>query len=306
VMKWVDPTLELVACGSSNMGMPTFGDWETTVLMHTYEHADYLSLHQYYGNADGNTARFLGRPVQMDQFISRVVGICNEVKARKRGKKDIQLSFDEWNVWYHSRAADRRAEPWQIAPPLLEDIYNMEDALVVGGMLITLLKHADRVKIACLAQLVNVIAPIMTATGGALCRQTIYYPFLHAARLGRGAALDVRAQSPLYEDAEIGAIPYLDVVATYDAAQEAVTILAVNRSQTDAVALEADLRDFAGYRVVGHTILRHDDLKAINTVADPDRVAPSAAPTPKVDSGQLRVALPALSWNVIRLAASAG
>lgn len=162
VMKWTDPAIELVACGSSFLGMPTFADWEAIVLDHTYEHVDYLSLHQYYGNHENDTPTFLARSLQMDEFIHSVTAICDYVKAKKRSKKRMYLSFDEWNVWFHSNAADKKIEPWQIAPPQLEDIYTMEDALVVGCLLISLLKHADRVKMACLAQLVNVIAPIMT------------------------------------------------------------------------------------------------------------------------------------------------
>lgn len=101
----------------------------------------------------------------MDRFIGSVVAICDYVKAKRRSSKTINLSFDEWNVWFHSNGADRRVEPWSVAPPLLEDIYTMEDALLVGSMLLSLLRRSDRVKIACLAQLVNVIAPIMTVTG---------------------------------------------------------------------------------------------------------------------------------------------
>ena len=91
-------------------------------------------------------------------------------------------------MWFHSREKDKEVAPWTIAPPLLEDIYTFEDALLVGLMLITLLKHADRVKIACLAQLVNVIAPIMTRQGGGAWRQTIFYPFMHASNYGRGGS----------------------------------------------------------------------------------------------------------------------
>jgi alpha-L-arabinofuranosidase len=302
VIKWVDPTIELVACGSSHIGMPTFGSWETEVLLHTYEHVDYLSLHSYYGNQDNNLPRFLGRSLQMGQFIDKVVRICDDIKARKGGKKDIQLSFDEWNVWYHSHAADRQMAPWQVAPPLVEDIYNAADALLVGGMLITLLKHADRVRVACLAQLVNVIAPIMTATGGGAWRQTTYYPFLHASTLGRGVALDLQAESPAYEESEIGPVPYLDAVGTFSAEQEALTLFAVNRNQGEDLQLSADLRAFPGYRVQQHLALRCDDPLAENTLAHPNRVAPAEVKVAAQDNGRLSVVLPRLSWNVIRLA----
>ena len=162
VMRWVDPSLELVICGSSGSGMPTFAEWEATVLDLTYEHVDYLSLHTYYGNRDDDTPNFLARSLDMDRFIHSVIAICDYIKAKKRSKKTINLSFDEWNVWYHSNEADRWIDPWSIAPPQLEDIYTMEDALLVGSMLMSLMRRADRVKIGCLAQLINVIAPIMT------------------------------------------------------------------------------------------------------------------------------------------------
>ena len=188
IMKMFDSELELVACGSSNNVMPTFGSWEATVLDLSYDNIDYMSLHQYFGNRSNDTANFLAKSLQMDDFISSVISICDYVKAKKHSKKTINLSFDEWNVWYHSNEDDKKIEPWSIAPPQLEDKYNFEDALLVGSLLISLLKRADRVKMASLAQLVNVIAPIMTDNNGASWRQTIYYPFYHASNYGRGCS----------------------------------------------------------------------------------------------------------------------
>ncbi|MBO9600340.1 MAG: alpha-N-arabinofuranosidase, partial [Cohnella sp.] len=196
VMKLVDPTIELVACGSSSREMPTYPEWESTVLDHTYEQVEFLSLHSYYGNPENDTATFLGRSLQMEDFIKSVTATCDYIKAKKRSKKTMMLSFDEWNVWFHSNDADKKLEPWQIAPPQLEDMYTMEDALVVGCLLIALLKHSDRVRMACLAQLVNVIAPIMTENGGQAWAQTIFYPYMHASVHGRGKALVPLVQSP--------------------------------------------------------------------------------------------------------------
>jgi alpha-N-arabinofuranosidase len=166
VMKWTDPSIELVACGSSSAKMPSFGNWESEVLDHVYDQVDYLSLHLYFGNRDNDTPNFLGKSLEMDSFIRTVTGICDLAKAKRWSKKTVHLSFDEWNVWFHSKDADEKIEKWTVAPPQLEDIYTMEDALVAGCMLITLIKNADRVKVACLAQMVNVIAPIMTEKGG--------------------------------------------------------------------------------------------------------------------------------------------
>jgi alpha-N-arabinofuranosidase len=301
VMKWVDPSVELVVAGSSSSKMPTYGAWEATVLDHTYEQVDYLSLHTYYGNVDDNTPNFLAKSIDMDRFISAVTSICDYVQAKKHSKKQLYLSFDEWNVWFHSRGADQAREPWQEAPPLLEDIYTTEDALVVGAMIITLLRHADRVKMACLAQLVNVIAPIMTATGGPAWRQTIYYPFYHGSRFGHGVALDVAVQSPTYDDAEFDAVPYVDAVATFDEAASSLTLFALNRHLTDALPLTGDARAFPGWRVAEHITLSHPDLKAANTQDQPNRVVPKANGDAALAAGQLTATLPPASWNVIRM-----
>lgn len=225
VMKWVDSSIELVACGSSGKGMPTFPAWEATVLEHTYDQVDYISLHSYYGNRRGDTRNFLAKSLDMDSFITSVVAVCDYVKAKQGSKKTIFLSFDEWNVWFHSNAADREIPAWSIAPPQLEDVYTFEDALLVGCMLITLLKHADRVKIACLAQLVNVIAPIMTETGGGVWRQTIFYPFSHVSRYGRGSVLNLLVDSPVYVDKEFDNVPCIEAVGTWNEETGSLTFL---------------------------------------------------------------------------------
>ncbi len=301
VMKWTDPSIELVACGSSSLTMPTFADWEATVLDHTYEHVDFLSLHQYYGNQENDTATFLGRSLQMDEFIHSVVAICDYVKAKKRSKKRMYLSFDEWNVWFHSHESDKKLEPWQIAPPQLEDIYTMEDALVVGCLLISLLKHADRVKMACLAQLVNVIAPIMTENGGSAWAQTIFYPYMHASLYGRGQSLVPLVQSPKYDTKSITDIPYLESIAVHNDENGEVTIFAVNRHLEESLPLEADLRSFGDCSLIEHLVLENDDLKAVNTAANPSRVQPHNKGNAKVNGSKVEASLGKASWNVIRL-----
>ncbi|PZD95106.1 alpha-N-arabinofuranosidase [Paenibacillus sambharensis] len=301
VMKWVDPSIELVACGSSALAMPTFAEWEATVLDHTYDHVEYLSLHQYYGNPDNDTATFLARSVQMDEFIDSVTAICDYVKAKKRSKKKMFLSFDEWNVWFHSHESDKKLDPWQIAPPQLEDIYNMEDALVVGCMLISLLKHADRVKMACLAQLVNVIAPIMTENGGSAWAQTIYYPFMHASLYGRGQSLVPLIQSPKYDTKEITDVPYLESVATHNEETGEITIFAVNRHLSEKLSFEADLRSFGACKLVEHLVLENEDLKAVNTAQSPGTVKPHTGGNAKADGAKISAQLAPASWNVIRL-----
>ncbi|MDR1074104.1 MAG: hypothetical protein LBL45_10600 [Treponema sp.] len=131
--------------------MPTFGAWEKTVLDHVYEHVDYVPLHLYFANHENDAPNFLVRSLEMDNFIK--AGVCDLVKVKKQSKKQANLSFDEWNVWFHSMRRDKTIKKWIETPPRLEDISTMEDALVVSCMLITLLKNAGgmvlRESIAC-------------------------------------------------------------------------------------------------------------------------------------------------------------
>ncbi len=298
VMKLLDPSIELVACGSSNLGMPTFGEWEATVLDECYDTVDYISLHQYYNNIADDSADFLANSVAMDDFIKSVISICDYVKAKKHEKKSINLSFDEWNVWYHSN--DVQIEKWSKYPHQLEDVYNFEDALLVGSMLITLLKHCDRVKCACLAQLVNVIAPIMTSDTGAW-RQTIFYPYLHASVFGNGTVLNTIVKSPVYDSKNFSDAPYIDSVFIMNEEKEELTIFAVNKDLTDDIEINCDLRQFKAYTVTEHLVLHNEDLKAVNTEMAPNTVVPTLDGISKNDSGQLTALLKSKSWNVIRL-----
>ena len=302
MMKWVDPSIELVACGSSSSEMPTFGSWEYEMLSECYDNIDYVSLHRYYGNPTGDTPGFLARAMDTDEFIRTVVSICDAVKGKKHSKKTISLSFDEWNVWYHSGEQDKeiwKRDRWGRALPLLEDIYNFEDALLCGSILITFLRNADRVKIACLAQLVNVIAPIMTRNGGGCWAQTTYYPMMHASKYGRGTALRAIVDSPVYDCRDFEAVPLIDATATLGD-DGSVTVFCVNRDLTEDFALDIDLHGFDEMRISEHLLLHHDDVKAVNTEENPNNVAPIAGPGGIIDGEAATVKIPALSWNVIR------
>ncbi len=299
-MRLVDPTIELVACGSSNTGMPTFPQYEATTLEHTYDAIDYISLHQYYGNRSNDTASYLAKSMDMEHFIKTIISTCDYVKAKKRSKKTINLSFDEWNVWYHSNGQDQKIEPWTIAPPQLEDVYNFEDALLVGSMLMTFLRHSDRVKIACMAQLVNVIAPIMTQKGGKAWKQTIFYPYAHVSAFGRGVALQPVVSSPKYDSKEFTDVPYLDTAAVYNEENSEVTIFAVNRHLEEALPLTCDVRSFEGYEILEHIVLEHDDLKAVNTL-EAQTVQPHSNGVSSLNNGIIEANLSKASWNVIRL-----
>ncbi len=302
MMKWVDPTIELVACGSSGTGMPTFGDWELQMLNECYDNIDYVSLHRYYGNPTGDTAGFLARTMDMDDFIRSVSSICDAVKGKKHSKKQVNLSFDEWNVWYHSNEQDQevwKREKWDRALPLLEDVYNFEDALLVGSMLITLLRNADRVKVACLAQLVNVIAPIMTRNGGGCWAQTIYFPFMHASKYGRGTSLRAIVSSPVYDCSDYEGVPTVDAAATL-ADDGSLSVFCVNRDLSEPCLLDLDLRSFGRLKMTEHLLLHHDDVKAVNTEEQPDNVVPVSVPVTPAVGERAQIVLPALSWNVLR------
>jgi alpha-N-arabinofuranosidase len=296
LFKLYDPHLEIVVCGSSADDMPTFGTWESTVLQHTYEDVDYISMHQYYRNDDEDDQLFLSSSIKMDRFIQSVIASCDYVKAVKHENKTINLSFDEWNVWFHSNKADSQVMPWTEAPPLLEDIYDAADALVVGTLLITLLRHADRVKIACLAQLVNVIAPIMTDRDGRAWRQTIYYPFLHASLYGRGISLQPMITSERYGCRSYENVPYLDSAAVWHEETDSITIFAVNKSLKDAMVMTIDLRSFGSYVLTEHLVLDCHNLRATNS-ANKENIKPTTAP--RIDKKSRSIILTKASWNVL-------
>ena len=292
LMKMVDPSIELVACGSSGPFMETFGEWEETVLREAYEHLDYISLHSYYGNPDNNSQEYLGSAAIMDKFIRDVVDICDKVKAEKKSEKQINLSFDEWNVWFHSNEQDKKQEPWQIAPPLLEDMYNLEDSIVVGDLMITLLKHSDRVKIACLAQLVNVIAPIMTVTGGGVWKQTIFYPFMYTSVNGRGSALETEVVSDTFTEGKAEKVANVDAVAVLSEDEKTISLFAVNRKLGEDA--ELDLSGFEGFKLESHVSMEGDDLKAGNSMETTDNVTPV---THEVGDS---IVLKGGSWNFLK------
>jgi alpha-N-arabinofuranosidase len=285
-MKLVDPSVELVACGSSSSTMPTFGTWEQTVLERCFDHVEYVSLHAYFRQEGDDVRGFLASAAQMDATIGRVVEIADGVAAARGSDKQIHLSFDEWNVW--DWESTRIPDDWPEAPRLIEDTYTVADALVVGTLLITLLRHADRVKVACQAQLANVIGMIRTEPGGPAWRQTIFHPFAQVARFAAGGDV-LRVE---VEDADLEAVAV--------SGDGTLTLFAVNRGEA-ALALEAELAGFGALVVREHLVLADADLDATNTEAEPDRVVPRADGGARVEGATLRAELRPLSWNVVRL-----
>ncbi|HEU4755700.1 MAG TPA: alpha-N-arabinofuranosidase [Agromyces sp.] len=304
-MRQLDPSVELVVCGSSSAHMPTFGEWERVVLTHTYEDVDYISCHAYYEEKDGDLGSFLASAVDMDGFIETVVATADHVKAVLGSSKTVNISFDEWNVWYIERfhGVDKieGIDNWPVAPRLLEDVYSVADAVVFGNLMISLIKHADRVTSASLAQLVNVIAPIMTEPGGPAWRQTTFFPFSITSRLARGDALELKLDAPTYETRQYGEVPLVDAVATYDAESGRTAVFLVNRSVDEPVTLTVDLSTLGEVSVLETHTLADDDVYAKNTLAGPERVGTRSNDTVRVDGGELTVTLPPVSWTAISL-----
>ncbi|MCK9793441.1 alpha-N-arabinofuranosidase [Isoptericola sp. 4D.3] len=305
-MRQVDPDLELVVCGSSTSRMPTFGSWEHTVLTEAYEHVDHVSAHAYYYEDDGDLPSFLASAVDMDHFVDSVAATADAVRAAGKHTRRIHISFDEWNVWYQQRAESRppSGDDWPVAPVLLEDRYNVADAVVVGNLLISLLRHTDRVHAASLAQLVNVIAPIMTEPGGRVWKQTIFHPFALTAKHARGEVLQLAVDSPRHETARFGDVATLDAVATHDPETGDVVLLATNRSVTEDLVLDVDLRGFPGLRVVEALTLANPDHTWSATADDDTSVLPRPNTSAKVADDRARAELPPVSWSIVRLARS--
>jgi alpha-L-arabinofuranosidase len=305
-MRQLDPSVELVVCGSSGAQMPTFGEWERVVLTHAYDDVDYISCHAYYQEKNGDLGSFLASAVDMDRFIESVVTTADHVKAVNRSEKTINISFDEWNVWYLDRYenVDKIAgiDNWPVAPRLLEDAYSVLDAVVFGNLLISLLKHADRVTSASLAQLVNVIAPIMTEPGGDAWRQTTFFPFALTSHLAAGSALEVKLESDSYETDAYGRVDLVDAVATHDAHSSRTSVFLVNRSQNEDAVVTIDVSTLNGASLLDAQSLWDEDIQAKNTLEDQERVGLKPNESVVIGEGTITVTLPPVSWTALTLA----
>ena len=308
-MRQLDPRVQLVVCGSSGSGMPTFGEWERVVLEHTFDDVDFISCHSYFEPTGGDVASFLASAVDLAGYINAVVATADSVAARRHSDKRINISLDEWNVWYMTHHNEREGitniATWPVAPRLLESSYSVTDAVVVGSMLITILNHADRVKSASLAQLVNVIAPIMTEPGGAAWRQTTFFPFALTAAHANGSAMSVALSVDSVETSRFGAVPAVDVAASVDDVTGAVSLFLVNRSLADEATAVVDIAavraHFPGLALHTALTLSDSDIDARNTLSAPERVAPQPNATATLESDVLTMVLPAVSWSVVTL-----
>jgi alpha-L-arabinofuranosidase len=302
-MRAVDPSLKLIACGSSGPGMPTYLEWDREVLEQCYEYVDALSLHRYIGNTKdetgGESSKFVAMNLSMEKQIAETLAVCDLVRGHKRSPKQLWLSFDEWNVWYRARSGDAMNGHEHTAPHLLEEVYNLEDALLVGGILNSLMRNADRIKIACLAQLVNVIAPIMTNEKG-LLRQSIYFPYSWALQFARGNVLNLLVESDKYDASDLGQVPYLDVVATMAPENGQVAMFILNRDLDKARSLEIHWQDRLPGKVIDAKALTGNNLKAFNSFEAPQRVTPQPAGKPAINGNRTAFEVPARSYTVIQ------
>ncbi len=309
------PDAKLIACGSSNTIMPTYLTWDREVLEECFDLVDGISLHNYYGNTpelSGNdTTRYLAMNLDMERQIQEIAAVCDYVQGLQKSPKRLWLSFDEWNVWYRARNGRYVDGERTFAPHLLEEPYNLEDALLVGGFLNTLLRESDRVRVACLAQIVNVIAPLMTNETSVL-KQTIYYPYAWALKYAHRRVLDLQVESetyPIYarglqaDFARNDDVPFLDVVATMDPQSGEASVLMLNRDLESERELILEWHDPTPTRVLSCETLTGTDLKAVNSFAQPNLVTPSQLDAPQ-PGARMTFKLPARSYTVANLATS--
>ena len=300
-MRQIGEDLQLVACGSSNRSMPTFGAWEETVLEKTYDLVDHISLHTYYEDL-GDTQEFLIISTDLDYMINEVCNVADAVKAKNRSNKTITLSLDEWNVWNLSKfQAMERPKEWLPAQRVIEDEYTFKDAVVLGNLLISILRRSDRVKMACIAQLVNVIAPIRAESDQEAWRQTTFYPFAYTSRFGRGKTLITRVESPAIKSSRFGEVETIDAITTYDEKTNKVAVFIVNRSLTETIDTEILLSGFRNLKIDNQVTMESSEWMATNNAGNPNRVQPSLNQTASVANNSIQVKLAPVSWQVIHL-----
>ena len=304
MMKMVDPDIILCACGSSSCQMPTFAKWDEEIMLHLYNDVDYLSIHRYFGNCDRNFPKFFACPEELDRQIECAVSCCDTAGAKLKSNKKIMISLDEWNVWYRGKSVVPGVAPWECGSPILEETYDMADVIVTGGALLSMIDHADRLKMACIAQTVNVIAPIMTVKGGKAWKQSIYYPLLETSRSGRGYAMRVINDSPEYEINEgfyTGKVKYLRSSVVLRNAQKEITVFAINRANEE-MEFSAELAGFDLTGVAGAVEIHNDDLDAVNS-PEQENVASKDIPASRysLNGNTLESKLKPCSWNMFRV-----
>jgi alpha-N-arabinofuranosidase len=299
-MKLLDENIKTVLAGSSSPGQPSFPSFDADALLESYDFIDYLSIHQYIGNAKNDTPNYLAKSLITDQYFKTAIATLDYIKAKVGSNKTVNISFDEFNTWHSIAEEARFNDKWKVRKPLLEDVYTMEDALALGSMLFSVLRRADRVEIACMSELVNCISHIRTSDTGGAWVLPPYYAFLLYSKYGRGTSLLTSTDSPKYDSTDFTDVPYLDEAAVLNDNGD-ITVFAVNRSIDEALPVEVELRGFENYVVDKHIILESEDAKDTNTEEEPDRVKPHENGNAQIDGCKVSATLPKLSFNVIRL-----
>ncbi len=297
MMKWHDPSIKLISCGSSNNRMPTYPEWDRVALETCWELVDYHSIHYYASNNDNDSASYLALAVELENFVDTMAATLNYVKAKRRSNHDVYLSWDEWQVWYKARNGQGG---WAEAPALVEENYNLEDALVVAQWLNVFLRKSDVLKIACVAQIVNVISWLHTRKDGLLV-QSSFYPFKLMSNMARGYALDLLTKAPMVETPKYGGVPALDVSASYDPATGQQAVFIVNRSQTDTITTELIWQSTAPSHVEQAWQLAGPDLKAANSWENPNGLTAQPVSNVTVKDGTVALQLPPMSFTAISL-----
>ena len=301
-MKLIDPSIRLIVCGSAKSDMPTYPEWDMEVLDHVYGVADYLALHQYYGGQQLGTATFLAQSVDFENYIKTIRAAIQLTKVKKRCKRDMLISVDEWGVWAaEPETVTKQVDdtPWQIAPSISEQIYTMEDSLLFASMLMTIVRNADIVKIGCQSLVANISACIMTQRGGESWKQTIFYPFKYLANNARGTVLDIKADIPTYEAGDIGAIPVVDALAVLNDGE--IVLFAVNRCDNDEAEISVELQGFKPVGIRESIVLHASDRKLTNE-HDHGAVLPQTADNADMKDNVVTVKLQPLSFNMVRVA----
>lgn len=297
MMKWQDPSIKLISCGSSNNRMPTYPEWDRVTLETCWEQVDYHSIHYYAGNWDGDSTSYLALAVELEDFVDTMASTLRYAKAKRRSTHDVYLSWDEWQVWYKDRGG---RGGWTEAPHLCEEIYNLEDALVVAQWLNVFLRKSDVLKVACVAQIVNIISWLQTRHDDLLV-QPSFYPFKLVSNLARGNALDLFTQAPMVETPKYGGVSALDVSASHDPASGQQALFIVNRSQSDAINTEIVWQSEAPQVIRQAWQLAGTDLKAVNSWENPNHITAQSITPPAIKEGRAQMTLPPLSFTALSI-----
>ena len=295
MMRLHDPSIQLVSCGSSSTWMPTYPEWDRVVLEGCWDVVDFHSMHYYARNDANDTPSYLALSAEFEAYVDTLSGVLRYAQALRRSTRRVYLSWDECNVWYKDTSGNGQ---WTEAPHLSEEVYNLEDALVVAQWLNVFLRRADVLKIACVAQIVNTISPIHTSPDG-LLKHTTYYPILLFSKLASGLSLDVAVKAPLYATTKFGDMPVLDVSASYNPDTKAGAVFIVNRSLSDSVPVELVWQDGVPKQICGAHQLSGADPKAFNSFANPQNIAVQAVPKPVLEDKRARLVLPPLSFTAL-------